>query len=129
MGNESQTETDVSSVLSAYKSEGDPELYEEAYMELKKFVEGSLDIYKHELGMILYPVLVHMYLELVYNGHSEKAVALMQKFGAEQDPYYQDDLRRLAQVTANQIQRAITYMQDALHSTLVMIYRNPAHYN
>lgn len=52
-----QAESDVSSVLSAYKSEGDPEVYEEAYTELKKFVEGSLDIYKHELGMILYPVL------------------------------------------------------------------------
>lgn len=62
ISNEVQSETDVSSVLSAYKSEGDPEVYEEAYTELKKFVEGSLDIYKHELGMILYPVL-GMYIE------------------------------------------------------------------
>jgi len=36
----------VSSVLSAYKSEGDPEVYEGAYTELKRFVEGALDIYK-----------------------------------------------------------------------------------
>lgn len=36
----------MNSVLSAYKSEGDPALYEKAYSELKKFVEGSLDIYK-----------------------------------------------------------------------------------
>ncbi|PSN41313.1 Transcription initiation factor TFIID subunit 5 [Blattella germanica] len=42
-----QTDSEVSSVLSAYKSEGDPEVYEEAYTELKRFVEGSLDIYKN----------------------------------------------------------------------------------
>jgi hypothetical protein len=41
-----QTDSEVSSVLSAYKSEGDPEVYEGAYTELKKFVEGALDIYK-----------------------------------------------------------------------------------
>jgi transcription initiation factor TFIID subunit 5 len=41
-----QTDSEVSSVLSAYKSEGDPEVYEGAYTELKRFVEGALDIYK-----------------------------------------------------------------------------------
>ncbi|EFA04573.1 cannonball [Tribolium castaneum] len=94
-----QQNSDVSSVLTGYKSDGDPETYEDSYMELKRFVEGSLDIYKHELGMILYPVLVHMYLELVYNGHTEKAINLMKKFGPEQDSYYQEDLRKLALVT------------------------------
>lgn len=39
-------ESDVSSVLAAYKSEGDPEIYCTAYLELRKFVEESLDIYK-----------------------------------------------------------------------------------
>lgn len=68
-------------------------------MELKRFVESSLDVYKHELGMILYPVLVHMYLELVYNGHQDKAISLMKRFGPEQDSYYQDDLKKLAMVT------------------------------
>lgn len=67
-------------------------------MEMKNFVEGTLDIYKHELGTILYPVFVHMYLELVYNGHTEKAISFMKKFGPEQDSYYQDDLKKLALV-------------------------------
>lgn len=94
-----QKDSSVSSVLTGYKSDGDPETYANSYMELKRFVEGSLDIYKHELGMILYPVLVHMYLELVYNGHTEKAMSLMRTFGPEQDSYYQDDLKKLAMVT------------------------------
>lgn len=92
-------ESEVSSVLSAYKSEGDPDVYEEAYTDLKKFVEGALDIYKHELGMILYPVFVHMYLELVYNGHEAQAIKFMEKFGPDQEFYYQDDIKRLSHVT------------------------------
>ncbi|XP_025832724.1 transcription initiation factor TFIID subunit 5 [Agrilus planipennis] len=94
----SSQESGVNSVLTGYKSDGDPETYEESYLELKKFVEVSLDIYKHELSTILYPVLVHMYLELVYNGHTEKAMNLMKRFGPEQDFYYQEDLRKLALV-------------------------------
>lgn len=49
--------------------------------------------------MILYPVFVHMYIELVYNGHEEQAKALMEKFGPEQEYYYQEDLKRLAMIT------------------------------
>ncbi|XP_046989330.1 transcription initiation factor TFIID subunit 5 [Schistocerca americana] len=98
-GETPQTDSEVSSVLSAYKSEGDPDVYEDAYVDLKKFVEGALDIYKHELGMILYPVFVHMYLELVYNGHEQQAIKLMEKFGPDQEEYYQDDLKRLSHVT------------------------------
>lgn len=41
-----QSDSEVSSMLAAYKSEGDPEKYEEAYADLKRFVEGALDIYK-----------------------------------------------------------------------------------
>ncbi|CAA9994385.1 unnamed protein product, partial [Nesidiocoris tenuis] len=54
---------------------------------------------KYELGMILYPVFVHMYLELVYNGHEQQAIRLMNKFGKEQEIYYQGDLMKLSQVT------------------------------
>ena len=39
-------DAEVSSVLSAYKSEGDPAEYEDAYMGLQAFIEKSLDAYK-----------------------------------------------------------------------------------
>ena len=58
---------DVSNVLQSYKNDGDPSSYEAAYSDLESFVESSLDMYRHELALILYPVFVHMYLELVYN--------------------------------------------------------------
>lgn len=45
IGNQN-SESEVNTVLSAYKSEGNPEFYAEAYTDLKKFVEGALDTYK-----------------------------------------------------------------------------------
>ena len=44
---------DVSNVLDSYKSEGDPSIYAEAYKDLQRFVETSLDLYRHELALIL----------------------------------------------------------------------------
>lgn len=40
-----------------------------------------------------------MYLELVYNNHEAQAKKLMEKFGPEQEYYYQEDITRLAIVT------------------------------
>lgn len=49
--------------------------------------------------MILFPVFVHMYLELIYNNHEQQAKKLIDKFGPEQEHYYQEDITRLAIVT------------------------------
>lgn len=51
------------------------------------------------MGTILYPVLVHMYLELVYNNHSEEAKLLLDKFSINLEEYYQNDLKKLSNVT------------------------------
>ncbi len=59
------------------------------FSDLEKFVENSLDIYRHELALILYPVFVHMYLELVYNQHEEEAKRFIQRLGSRQESYYQ----------------------------------------
>ena len=40
-----------------------------------------------------------MYLELVYNNHSEEAKQLLEKFGGNLEEYYQNDLKRLSNVT------------------------------
>lgn len=93
-------DAEVSSVLSAYKSEGDPAEYQDAYMSLQAFIEKSLDAYKHEVSLVLYPVFVHMYLELVYNGHEEVSKAFLKKLGPLQEDYYQEDVHKLSLVTS-----------------------------
>lgn len=90
---------EVGNVLASYKSEGDPTSYEAAYRDLEVFVEHSLDMYRHELALILYPVFVHMYLELVYNEHEESAKSFIAAFGPRQENYYQEDIKKLSYVT------------------------------
>ncbi|KAI5704880.1 hypothetical protein M8J75_009671 [Diaphorina citri] len=92
-------DSEIGDLLSAYESEGDPNLYEDAYQDLKKFIENSLDVYKYELGLVLYPVLVHMYIELVYNGHEHQATEMLHKHLMDHEPHYQEDLRKLSSVT------------------------------
>lgn len=40
-----------------------------------------------------------MYLELVYNNHSDEAKQLIEKHSASLEEYYQNDLKKLAHVT------------------------------
>ena len=101
-----------SSVLSSYKSEGDPSLYAAVYIDLTRFIEGSLDMYKHELALILYPVFVHMYLELVYNGHEAAAREFITDFGPKQESFYQDDTKKLSYITKREHMRGSELMEN-----------------
>lgn len=40
-----------------------------------------------------------MYLELIYNNHSEEAKQLLDKFRDNMEEYYQNDLKRLSNIT------------------------------
>jgi len=93
------SDPEVGNVLATYRSDGDPSSYGSAYSDFQKFVDNSLDMYRHELALILYPVFVHMYLELVYNHHEEEAKQLMGRFGPVQESYYQEDIKKLSFVT------------------------------
>ncbi|EDO33060.1 predicted protein, partial [Nematostella vectensis] len=90
---------DLSSVLSAYNSEADPTRYEDYYTSLQAFVEKSLDLYKPELAMILYPLFIHMYLELVYKGHENQAQSFFNKFRQSQEDYHEEDIKKLSAMT------------------------------
>lgn len=67
--------------------EGDPDAAEGCYAALRSFVETSLDSYRHELAAILYPCFVHIYLELVYNGHRKHADAFIERYALNE--YFQ----------------------------------------
>lgn len=114
-GTSTRSEQDVSSVLSAYQSEGDPSMYETNYKNLKHVIETALDSRKVEQTQLLYPVFVHMYLELVYNGHEGAAVNFFEAFRREQEDYHQDDLVQLSTVTKKEHMR---------HSELIMNLRS-----
>ncbi|CAB0043908.1 unnamed protein product [Trichogramma brassicae] len=91
--------TEVENVLSSFKDDWEPQRYDKAYRELQKFIETSRDSYKHEMGTILYPVLVHMYLEMVYLNYSKEAQSLLEKHSRGIEDYYQTELQQLSHVT------------------------------
>lgn len=57
--------------------------YEESYKEFRDWVDGSLDIYKAELHSVLYPFLVHSFLEMVRREHWREAREFLQRCSAE----------------------------------------------
>uniref|UniRef100_A0A1B0BZC7 Transcription initiation factor TFIID subunit 5 n=1 Tax=Glossina palpalis gambiensis TaxID=67801 RepID=A0A1B0BZC7_9MUSC len=80
-------------------SENDPEFYDTVYGELRNFVDESLDIYKHELFMVLYPILVQIYFKLVSTGYAKPARDFVEKYGPDLDYYYREDLQNLLLIT------------------------------
>ncbi|KAL8563934.1 hypothetical protein ACOMHN_059364 [Nucella lapillus] len=88
----------VSQVVTAYKSSDDPSIYKDAYSELRAFIDTCLDVHKVELSMILYPVFVHMYLELVYNDHGQHAFQFFQRFSRDLEEYWASNLARLVAI-------------------------------
>lgn len=57
--------------------------YEDAYCELRDWVDGSLDLYKGELHSVLYPLLVHSFLEVVRRERPDAARAFLARAAAE----------------------------------------------
>ncbi|KAM6443405.1 transcription initiation factor TFIID subunit 5 isoform 1-T1 [Liasis olivaceus] len=115
-----EDQPDVSAVLSAYNQQGDPALYEEYYSGLKHFIECALDCHRAELSQLFYPLFVHMYLELVYNGHENEAKSFFEKFHGDQECYYQDDLRVLSGLTKKEHMRGNETMLDFRTSKFVL---------
>lgn len=82
-----------------YQTEENPNIYEDNYKQLQRFVDRSLDSYRFELSKLLYPVFVHMYLELVCSGHEEQSISFMKQFGKQQELCYTKDINRLALIS------------------------------
>ncbi|KAJ8903706.1 hypothetical protein NDN08_004807 [Rhodosorus marinus] len=83
-----------------------PMMYEEMYRELRDWADGSLDLYKGELHSVLYPHMVHCFLEMVKRGASADAQRFLKKYGKEfmaNSEKRAEELRTLMGVTSTQI--------------------------
>jgi transcription initiation factor TFIID subunit 5 len=78
----------------------DPASTSDQYRALRTWVENSLDMYKSELVSVLYPLVVHTFLDLVEQGHQEAAESFLKRYGSEfQDRGHRDELMALATVS------------------------------
>ncbi|KAH3747761.1 hypothetical protein DPMN_182191, partial [Dreissena polymorpha] len=115
-----QTASEVAHALAAYKSDDDPSIYGDHYRDLKAFIETCLDVHKVEIATILYPVFVHMYLELVYNNHEHHAREFYMRFHGDQEWYYSEDLSKLATVTKQEHMAGSQIMENFKSSKFVL---------
>ncbi|XP_065886534.1 transcription initiation factor TFIID subunit 5-like [Dysidea avara] len=76
-----------------------PTFYQRGYESFLTFVEKSLDLYRSELAQLLYPIFVHLYLNLVARGYPDIARQFFASHHGKQESFYDHDLVRLQAVT------------------------------
>eukprot|EP00026_Physarum_polycephalum_P004444 Phypoly_transcript_04463.p1 GENE.Phypoly_transcript_04463~~Phypoly_transcript_04463.p1 ORF type:complete len:668 (+),score=124.44 Phypoly_transcript_04463:86-2005(+) len=106
----------VANYIMFYNStESSPQRYIESYVKLREWIHSSLDLYKQEMLVILYPVFVHCYLDLVSKGYSEEAHKLMDQVSPDHTEFHEDELKRL---------RGVTTPAHVLENELAIMFRN-----
>ena len=94
-----------------------PSRYGESYAELREWILKLLDDLKNELSELLYPLLVHCYLELVSKQYTAEARDLLAKYRQEHEPEFYEELTALASaVDASQLDNcpvASRYLHEA----------------
>ena len=61
---------------------------------------------------MLYPLFVHMYLEMVYNNHESNASKFMQRFAPDQEEYYRDDLKKVSFIIKKEHMKGSDLMEN-----------------
>lgn len=85
---DAQIDDDLRNVLvllrnPAELADSDVRRFEDTYCEFRDWVDGSLDIYKPQLHALLYPLLVHCYLEMVRRDHWKDARMFLKRCSPE----------------------------------------------
>eukprot|EP00899_Mesostigma_viride_P026833 jgi/Mesvir1/7334/Mv19143-RA.2 len=79
-----------------------PSRYAESFGKLREWVHSSLDQYKGELSRVLYPMMVHCYLELVAKDCFKDASLFLQHFRVEHDKQHAHELAVLEGISLPQ---------------------------
>ncbi|KAL2892615.1 Transcription initiation factor TFIID subunit 5 [Bienertia sinuspersici] len=93
----SQTDPDVAKLILTFSSDSEslPAQYHEGYSKLRSWAYNSLDLYKHELLRVLYPVYIHCFMDLVAKGHLQEARDFFNTFREDHETMHQRDLQKL----------------------------------
>eukprot|EP01139_Manchomonas_bermudensis_P005017 Amastigsp_a174552_42.p1 type:complete len:605 gc:universal Amastigsp_a174552_42:1836-22(-) len=107
-------EVAVTNVFADYNPDEGPSSYAESYAHLKKWVHGSLDLYRDELMSLLFPVFVHSYLDLVAKGFTDEAKAFL---AAHVRDHNETNAAEIIQLSA------VTHPQHVMQNKLASMYR------
>lgn len=76
--------------------------YEDSYRQLYDWVNGSIEKFKLELRLVLFPLFLHSYLDLISKGLKEKAKIFLDHFKREFQTTYSSELRTLQTIVEPQ---------------------------
>nr|XP_011459607.1 PREDICTED: transcription initiation factor TFIID subunit 5 isoform X2 [Fragaria vesca subsp. vesca] len=92
----SQFDPDVVRQILAFSQFQDgPARYQDEYARLRSWTYTSLDLYRHELLRVLYPVFIHCFMDLVAKGHIQEARTFFNSFREDHEMMHLRDLQKL----------------------------------
>ncbi|PWA56488.1 TBP-associated factor 5 [Artemisia annua] len=92
----SQLDPDLTKqIISFSQSESVPALYHDGYSKLRSWTDSSLELYKHELLRVLYPVFIHCFMDLIAKGHLQEARTFFNTFRGDHEMMHSRDLTKL----------------------------------
>ncbi|XP_050363307.1 transcription initiation factor TFIID subunit 5 isoform X3 [Argentina anserina] len=92
----SQFDPDVVRQILAFSGFQDaPARYQDEYAKLRSWACTSLDLYRHELLRVLYPVFIHCFMDLVAKGHIQEARTFFSSFREDHEMMHLRDLHKL----------------------------------
>ncbi|KAL3533367.1 hypothetical protein ACH5RR_006888 [Cinchona calisaya] len=91
------TDTEIARQILSFSSElgNNPAKYHEGYGKLRSWAYSSLDLYKHELVRVLYPVFIHCFMDLIAKGHIQEARNFFNNFHEDHEMMHSRDLQKL----------------------------------
>jgi len=99
-----------------------PTRYGESYTELREWTLKLLDDLKNELSELLYPLLVHCYLELVSKQYIVEARDLLAQYRHEHEPEFFDEITSLASASDATQLDSCPIASRYLHSAKTKVY-------
>ncbi|KAF5456809.1 hypothetical protein F2P56_026248 [Juglans regia] len=92
----SLTDSDIAKhLLTVSGLENGPAQYQDGYSKLRSWTYSSLDLYKHELLRVLYPVFIHCFMDLVEKGHIQEARTFFNSYREDHEMMHSRDLQKL----------------------------------
>ncbi|KAL6215979.1 hypothetical protein ACLB2K_015405 [Fragaria x ananassa] len=92
----SQFDPDVVRQIFAFSQFQDgPARYQDEYAKLRSWTYTSLDLYRHELLRVLYPVFIHCFMDPVAKGHIQEARTFFSSFREDHEMMHLRDLQKL----------------------------------
>ncbi|XP_013419666.1 TAF5-like RNA polymerase II p300/CBP-associated factor-associated factor 65 kDa subunit 5L [Lingula anatina] len=100
----------VDSSFSFSSITGDATACDQQYVRFRTFIQDSVEPYRTDLLLLLYPVFVHVYLELICNGHKTPA----HKFYSRHHSYFLEnsEYRMIVEALAQLFHKEDVYSND-----------------